>query len=61
MKTFFQSLCIYLVYVTIEVAHGRATGLGFPFYLILVAIIGVAIFMLWQSLRRTAMTTAGRF
>jgi hypothetical protein len=54
MKTLFQGLSIYLVYVTIEVAHGRAASLGFPFYLILAAIIGVVIFMVWQSLRRTA-------
>ncbi len=54
MKALFQGLSIYLVYATIEVAHGRAAGLGFPFYLILAAIIGVVIFMLWQSLRRTA-------
>jgi uncharacterized membrane protein len=60
LKTFFQGLAIYLVYVTIEVAHGRAAGLGFPFYLIIAVIIGVVIFMLWQSLRRTAVPTTGR-
>jgi uncharacterized membrane protein len=61
MKLFLQGLALYLVYVTIEVAHGRVAGLGFPFYLILAAIIGVVIFMVWQSLRRTAVPTAGRF
>jgi uncharacterized membrane protein len=54
MKLFLQGLVLYLVYVTIEVAHGRAAGLGFPFYLFLAAIIGVVVFMVWQSLRRTA-------
>jgi uncharacterized membrane protein len=54
MKLFLPGLALYLVYATIEVAHGRATGLGFPFYLILAAIIGLVIFMVWQSLRRTA-------
>jgi uncharacterized membrane protein len=54
MKLFLEGLALYLVYATIEVARGRATGLGFPFYLILAAIIGVVIFMVWQSLRRTA-------
>ncbi len=61
MKTFIMGLSVYMVYATIEVAHWRATGLGFPFYLILAAIIGVVIFMVWQSLRRTAVPTAGRF
>jgi uncharacterized membrane protein len=61
MKALFQGLSIYLVYATIEVAHGRAAGLGFPFYLILAAIIGVVIFMLWQSLRRTAVPATGQF
>ncbi|HEX9976961.1 MAG TPA: DUF1648 domain-containing protein [Dehalococcoidales bacterium] len=61
MKTFILGLSVYLVYATIEVAHGRATGLGFPFYLILASIIVLVIFMVWQSLRRTAGPTAGRF
>jgi uncharacterized membrane protein len=54
MKLLLQGLALYLVYATIEVAYGRATGLGFPFYLILGAIGVLVLFMLWQSLRRTA-------
>jgi uncharacterized membrane protein len=53
MKILLVSLTLYNVYITIEVAKSRATGLGIWFWLILAGLIGTVLFMLWQTLRLT--------
>lgn len=50
IKTLTVGLMTYSVYATIELARGEASSLGIPFYLILVAILISAAFMVWRSL-----------
>jgi len=53
MKILLVALTLYDVYITIEVARERATGLGIWFWFILAALIVTVLFMLWQVLRLT--------
>jgi len=54
LKILIQSLTVYGVYITIEIALAKATGLGTPFLLFIGTIIALASFMIWQSFRITS-------
>ena len=54
LKIFILGLTLYSVYITIEVALGRAAGLGAPFFVLLAGVLVVVIYMTWQSFRLTA-------
>ena len=53
LKTLMQGLNAYGAYITIEVALGRASNLGALWFLILIAILTVAGFMVWKSFSLT--------
>jgi uncharacterized membrane protein len=54
MKVFMLGLTLYSIYITIEVAMGRAASLGAPFFVLLAGILVVVIYMTWRSFRLTA-------
>lgn len=54
LKFAMESLFTYSVYISIEVAKGRASGLGPPWFIFLAMIMGVAAYMTWRSWRITA-------
>ena len=54
LKILIQGLLAYAVYMTIEVALFRATSLGVPWFLFMVAILTLAGYMVWESFRITA-------
>lgn len=51
LKVVMQALFSYMAYITIEVALGRATGLGVPFFIILAIILALAAYMTGKSFR----------
>ena len=53
LKTLMQGLNTYSAYITIEVALGRASTLGAPWFLFLLGILAVAGHMVWQSFSLT--------
>ncbi len=54
LKILIQGLLAYALYTTIEVALFRATSLGAPWFLFMVAILTLAGYMVWESFRITA-------
>lgn len=54
LKLLIQGLLAYSVYITIEVARNRASGLGIPWFVFLAAILALVGYMLWKSFRITA-------
>jgi len=53
LKILMQGLLGYIVYITIEIALGRAASLGAAFFLLMLGIAAVVGLMLWQALRLT--------
>lgn len=53
LKLLIQGLAAYGTYITIEIARGRASGLGAPWFLFTIAVLILAGFMIWKSLRIT--------
>jgi uncharacterized membrane protein len=51
MKVLIQGFLLYTVYITIEIALGRAAGLGDYWFLFLMAIMALVFFMVWRSFR----------
>jgi hypothetical protein len=51
MKVLIQGFLLYTVYITIEIALGRAAGLGDYWFLFLMAIMVLVFFMVWRSFR----------
>ncbi len=51
MKTVIEGMMAYLVYMTIQVANGKASSLGIYFFLFLGAILAIAGLMVWKSLK----------
>jgi hypothetical protein len=51
MKVLIQGFLLYTVYITIEVALGRAEGLGDYWLLFIMAILAVVAVMVWRSFR----------
>ena len=54
LKILIQGLLAYSLYITIEVALFRATSLGVPWFLFMVAILMLAGYMVWESFRITS-------
>ena len=55
LKMVIQGLLIYLLYISIQIALDRASSLGVPFFLLILAILTIAILMLWSSYRISKM------
>ncbi|MFH1383233.1 MAG: DUF1648 domain-containing protein [Chloroflexota bacterium] len=53
LKVLLGGMLTYSLYVTMEVAMGRATSLGIPFTLFITAIIVLVGYMVWGSFRLT--------
>ncbi|MFC2073105.1 DUF1648 domain-containing protein [Chloroflexota bacterium] len=51
MKVLVQSLSTYLLYISIEIALGRASNLGTLFALLILAIFTITGLMVWRSLQ----------
>lgn len=51
LKVLILGLLAYSVYITVEVALGRANGLGVPWFFLIAGILAVAGYMVWQSFR----------
>lgn len=51
LKIVMQGLFTYSVYITVEIAVGRANSLGIPWFLIMAAILAIAANMVWGSFR----------
>jgi len=57
LKMVIQGLLIYLLYISIQIAFARASNLGVPFFILILAILTIAILMLWSSYRITKMSS----
>ena len=53
LKMAIQGLAIYLLYISIQIALDRASNLGAPFFILVLAIFTITILMLWSSYRIT--------
>jgi len=51
MKMVIQGMLYYLLYISIQIAFDRASTLGAPFFLLILAILIIAMLMLWSSYR----------
>ena len=51
LKIVIQSLVIYLLYISIQIAFTRANNLGVPFFFLILAILAIVILVLWNSYR----------
>ena len=51
LKVVVQGLMVYTIYITIEIALGRAEGLGDYWLLFIMAILAVVAVMVWRSFR----------
>ena len=50
MKVLIEGLSTYLLYISIEIALGRASNLGIPFTILVLAIFTITGLMVWRSL-----------
>lgn len=55
LKMVIQGLLIYLLYISIQIALDRASNLGVPFFILILAVLTIAMLMLWSSYRITKM------
>ena len=53
LKLLIQGLLAYSVYITVEVALNRAGSLGMPWFFFMAAILALAGYMVWESIRIT--------
>lgn len=60
LKTLLLGLFTYSLYATVEVALGRAPGLGTPFFLSLLGIMALAGYMVWKSFSLTQTSPLGK-
>ncbi|MFC2043950.1 hypothetical protein ACFLT8_01925 [Chloroflexota bacterium] len=51
LKIAIQGMLYYLLYISIQIATDRASILGIPFFLLILAIITIAVLMVWSSYR----------
>ena len=51
MKLIMEGLVAYITHITIEVAMERAETLGWPFLMLIAAILILAAIMTWQTMR----------
>ncbi len=54
MKVIILGRMLFSLYIAIEVAHGRAGNLGGLWFLFILAILALAGYMIWKSMRITA-------
>jgi len=59
MKMVIQGLLIYLLYISMQIALERASNLGVPFFILIMAVLTIAILMLWSSYRITKIPSQG--